>query len=301
MKLRKIKTQAFTWIDIEKPTKEAVEKIGAEYGFHALDVEDALNKTERPNVDRRDDYVFLMLRFPFYSRVKKTFVIKNINFFVSDSFLISIHDKSLGPIKEIFDDCEEGSPPFPHTFDDTAHLLYTLLRKSFSECFLMLDHISKDINSIEDRIFQGHEREMVKDISVIKRNVIDFRRVMWPQREILQTMSQKIFTGSVKIYYEDLIDNIERIWQVLQEQKETIESLETTNESLISNKTNNIIKILTTFSVIILPLTLIAGIYGMNIETLPYRRHPLSFWIILASMLIIVILMLGYFRKRKWI
>ena len=301
MKIKKIKTKDFTWIDITKPTKETVENLGAEYGFHALDVEDALAKTERPNVDKRANYVFLMLRFPFYIRGKGNFDIRNINFFAGENFLISLHDKSFCPLKELFADCEEGSPPLPHSFEDTAHLLYTVLRKLFSECFLMLDHISQDINLIEDRIFEGHEREMVRRISIIKRNIIDFRKVMWPQRAIMKNLAREMFDGSVKIYFEDLVDSIEKIWQTLQEQKETIESLETTNESLINNKTNNIMKILTIFSVIILPLTLIAGIYGMNIETLPYRQHPFSFWFVICAMFCIVIIMLLYFRKRKWI
>ena len=174
----------------------------------------------------------------------------------------------------------------------------------------MLRKIGNKLDAIEDEIFSGHSEEVVRDISNVKQEIINFRKVIRPQRTVLRDLEnakQRFMAreGDLEIYFDDIVDAHERIWDMLENYKEVVEALEETNESVISHRFNDILRILTVFSIVFLPATLIASIWGMNVG-LPGGGEPASsstaiFWIIIGAMVLLLVGMLAMFRRRGWL
>lgn len=304
MKIQTIKTKTLLWINIEKPTIKKLRELQKEFSLHPLDIDDVLTYTQRPKIETYPNYLFVIIRFPIYVRKERKFIIGEIDLFVGKNWLISIHRGRIEPILAFLEKCKLEKKSMEECLKNTNYLFYNILKSLFISCFPMLDHMAEDIDFIEDEIFKGHERAMVEEISIIKRNIIDFRRVIMPHREVLKALERieyPEFIRRMKMYFSDILDFVEKIWLVLESQKETIDALESTNEALIAYKTGTIIKVLTVFSAILLPLTLIASIFGMNIERMPFVFHPQAFWIIMGLMFIIILGMLAYFKKKEWI
>ena len=156
---------------------------------------------------------------------------------------------------------------------------------------------------VEKEMFEGKEKEMVREISFVKTDLINFWRIVEPQKETLEELSKEgiiYFGEAFRPYLSDVIATYKKSWNSLQTFKETILAMEDTNQSLLSTKTNEVIQVLTVFSAVMLPLTLIASMWGMNLN-LPFDGSPFGFWIILAIMVTLMIFLISYFNKKKWI
>jgi magnesium transporter len=167
----------------------------------------------------------------------------------------------------------------------------------------MLRKMAVKLDRIEDDIFEGRSSEIVRDISEAKQEIINFRRITRPQRAVLRDLErtkQRYLQEELEIYFDDISDAAERIWDTLENYKEVIEALESTNESVISHRLNDSFRILTAASVVLLPLTLIASIFGMNVS-IPGEQSDSAFLVILAMMGLILIGMVAYFRRRGWL
>jgi magnesium transporter len=169
----------------------------------------------------------------------------------------------------------------------------------------MLRKIGNKLDALEDEIFEGRGEEVVRDISNVKQEIINFRKVVRPQRTVLRDLEnlKRRFLApdmDLEIYFDDIVDAHERIWDMLENYKEVVVALEETNESVLSHRVNDILRVLTAFSVIILPLTLLASLWGMNVGV-PGEGDETAFWIILAGMVMLLVSMLTYFRRRGWL
>ena len=182
----------------------------------------------------------------------------------------------------------------------TGYLLYFLLNDLFERCFLLVDDITRTLNHLEKEVFNSSsDRNMLKDILRINKDIINFRRIIFPQRAVLAQLEHIRFSKEdedLEIYFDNIVDKIEKIYSTLESFKELVGSLHQTNETMIVQKTNNVIKVLTIFSVIMLPLTLITGMYGMNVD-LPTN----NFSDILIIMALVLGFMLFYFKKKDWL
>jgi len=170
-------------------------------------------------------------------------------------------------------------------------------------CFPKLDHISQKLDYIEKEIFAEHEKEMVLEISLVKRDILNFRRTMKPQRSVLESLAQKDYRfvdPKLKAYFQDLIGTNIRIWNSLESTKEMIEALEATNNSLLSNKLDLTMKVLTIFSATMLPMTVYSNILAMSAD-IPFGKNPNAFWIHLAIMLFVSLITITIFKVRKWL
>jgi magnesium transporter len=184
-----------------------------------------------------------------------------------------------------------------------GYLLYKIVDDSFDYCFPMLRKMGNKLERIEEDIFEGRAEETVRDISNLKQEIVGFRKVMRPQRSVLRDLErtkQRYIAEDLDIYFDDIVDASERIWDMLENFKEVVEALEDTNESVLSHRVNEVLRVLTSFSVVILPLTLIASIWGMNVGV-PGEGDPADFWVILGGMLAVLVGMVAYFRKRGWL
>ena len=187
-------------------------------------------------------------------------------------------------------------------------MLYRIVDDGFDYCFPMLRKIGNKLDALEDEIFEGRSEDIVRDISNAKQEIINFRKVIRPQRAVLgdlERLKKRFLTPpeegeELEIYFDDISDAHERIWDMLENYKEVIQALEESNESYISHRVNEILRVLTAISVIVLPLTLIASIWGMNVGV-PGEGDSADFYVVVAGMIVILVGMLVFFRKRGWL
>jgi len=301
-----IKSKNLTWINITKPGKKEIGYLAKNFDFHPLDLQDCLPPLQRPKLVEYPNYLFMILQFPIYNRKTRTINSSEVDFFITPKHLITVHNNKLQPLKDLFEKCSNDIS-FQEKYLNTgvAPLLYEILDKSLNYCFPMLNHISHDIDNIEKEIFSGYEKKIVYKILQTKRNIVNFRKAMQAHKNVIKRLASRIpeFLNKPKqkIYFNNLIEYTKDIWDLLQNHKETIDALHNTNESLISFRLNDIMKLLTLISVILLPINMIASIFGMNTIYTPIVRKVWGFWIILAMMLAVTLIMIRIFKKKKWL
>lgn len=300
--MREKKFKNYIWRDFEEPDQSDIAYLQKHYHFHHLALEDCLSTLQRPKIDRYDDHLFLVFHLPKFLKDSHRTVSQEIDIFIGKNYIITMHGKSCKPIDQLFEEIDEGNPEI--LTNNPSLLLYELLDKSFNFCFPMLDKISEKLDLIEDEVYHDQSRSILEKIALAERDIINFRRIINPQRYMirdLEDFKSNFLDEDTDLYYGDIADKIERIWDLLDNYKEVSEVLQHTNESILTQRLNEIIKILTIFSVIMLPLTVITGFYGMNIVGLPFADHRLASEIISGFLVLVIISMLLYFSKRKWL
>jgi len=255
-----------TWIDIERPTEQETEYLAQNYPFHPLDLDDCLSRIQRPKIDEYKEYK---------------------------------------PLVKLFRECQlEEEARQEHFSQGSSYLLYRIVDRLVDYCLPILNRISANIEEIEDNIFasKGMPRA-IEDISVLRRDVISFRRIIWPMRAVIGSLEPKIrrFTKmDLAVYFGDMIDHVDKIWDALDEYKEIIVGLNDTHDSLATNRTNEVMRMLTIIATILLPLTVVASVYGMNIP-LPFQDSGYSLIFVLFIWVVIVTGILYFFRRNRWI
>jgi magnesium transporter len=304
--VEQIDTAGLRWVNVERPG--ALERAWLEdhFDFHALDLEDVLSRNQRPKIDVYDDYLFIVLHFPVFDPQAGRLGTGELDLFVGPDYLVTIPNQPLQPVEYLFERCRSKEEMREQHFSrGSGYLLYRLVDDSFDYCFPMLRKIGNKLDALEDEIFEGRSEEVVRDISNVKQEIINFRKVIRPQRPVLRDL-EKVKTRylatdlDLEIYFDDIVDAHERIWDMLENYKEVVEALAETNESVISHRVNDILRVLTSISVIVLPLTLIASIWGMNVAV-PGEGDDTPFYVIVGTMLVLLIGMVGYFRRRGWL
>jgi magnesium transporter len=208
------------------------------------------------------------------------------------------------PVTRLFRRCEEDKDLRQTLFSKgSGYLLYHVLDDLFDYCFPILDKIGHKLDSIEDDMFEGAAEDVVRDISNVKQEIISYRKIIKPERSTLRVLegrTQRFLPQDLEVYFDDIVDAAERIWDLLDNYKEVVEALEDTNESVISHRQNDVLRILTIFSVTMLPLSLLAGIFGMNVGFPGEGTHQ-AFWVIVGAMVACLVGMVGFFRYKRWI
>ena len=293
------------WLNIEEPTAVETAYLAQHFDFHELDLEDVLSTRQRPKIDEYGDYLFIVLHLPYFNKVKGRLDATEVNVFVSQGLVITLPNVPLKPIGRLFTQLEANRERREEYFGKgSGYLLYEILSELFDYCFPILDKIGFKLDRLNDAIFtERRSEEVVRDISDVKQEIVAYRKVIKPERSTLRLLERsrtRYLPEDLEVYFDDIVDKAERIWDQLDNYKEVVEALEQTNESVIAHKQNDILRVLTIFSVILLPLTLISGLYGMNVG-LPRQSSVDAFWVIFGGMLAIAVCMLAYFRHRGWL
>jgi magnesium transporter len=292
------------WINIERPGPLDQAWLEEHFEFHPLDYEDIRSRNQRPKIDAYDDYLFIVLHFPVFDKQVGRLNTGELDIFVGPDYLITLPNVPLQPVEYLFERCRTSEQAREELFSQgSGYLLYKVVDSSFDYCFPMLRKIGNKLDRLEEQIFDGRSEEVVRDISNVKQEIINFRKIIRPGRPVLRDLErtkQRYMADDLEIYFDDIIDASERIWDMLENYKEVVEALEDTNESVISHNLNNVLRVLTAFSVILLPLTLIASIWGMNVHV-PGQGSIHAFWIIVGVMVIVFGSSIGYFRHRGWL
>ena len=292
-----------TWIHLTSPSGEEASALAERFGWHALDLEDILSKRQRPKIDEYPAYLFLVLHFPAYDKVVQRLNAAELDAFVGPGYLVTLPAVELLPVSRLFRRCYEDTELRDSLFSKgSGYLLYHVLDDLFDYCFPILDKIGHKLDTIEDEMFEGRSEEVVRDISNVKQEIISYRKIIKPERatlRILERRTQRFLPEELEVYFDDIVDASERIWDLLDNYKEVVEGLESTNESVISHRQNDILRILTVFSVVLLPLTLISGIFGMNVK-FPGFDTSEAWWVIVGVMVAVVAGLVGFFRYKKF-
>ena len=292
------------WINVERPGPLDQAWLEEHFEFHPLDYEDIASRNQRPKIDEYEDYLFIVLHFPVFDKQVGRLNAGELDIFIGPDYLITLPNTALQPVEYLFERCRSSEDAREQLFSKgTGYLLYKIVDNAFDYCFPMLRKIGNKLDRIEEDIFEGRSAEVVRDISNAKQEIINFRKVIRPQRTVLRDLErtkQRYLAEDLEVYFDDVYDASERIWDMLENYKEVVEGLEQTNESVLSHRVNDVLRVLTAFSVVILPLTLVASIWGMNVQV-PGEGEPGAFWAILAGMLALLVSMLLYFRRRGWL
>ena len=296
------------WINVDGPTELAVEwlKETDVVDVHPLDLEDVHSRRrQRAKIDVYDNYAFVILHFPRFDKRSGRLQPAELDVLVADNLLITIPKDPMKALRGLWRRCQDPEEAAQHMSRGSGHLFYEVVDTMFDYCFPILDKIGFKLDAIEDELFEGQPDELVRDISQVKQEIINSRKIIQPQRPTLRLLErplQRYTPHDLELYFDDIVDKNERIWDLLENYKEVIDSLENTNESIITRRLNEVVRTLTVLSAVVLPLTLIAGIYGMNTEGLPFADQGWrSFLFPLLLMLLAAGGMLGWFRWKRWL
>ncbi len=302
--MKEVSFKKITWLDFENPSADDVLYLQENFDIHPLAIEEFVTPTMRPNATEYHNCLFLTVHIPLFDIVTRTTYPGELDILLTKDHIISGHSKEIYQLTEFFNQLEgsEGKRRL-YMGKDTASLMYRILEILFESCFPKVDHITEKLNAIEEEIFKGNEKEMVMEISVVKRDILNFRRTLKPQRSIIESIMQKncsLISKELMPYFQDLLGTNTRLWNVLENSKEIIESLEETNNSLLSNKLDMTMKILTIFSAVLLPLTVYSNILAMS-ASIPFGNNPYGFWIHMSIMLFIGLVTVTLFKTKKWL
>ena len=263
-----------------------------------------LSRREHPVVDDYPDYLFAVLHFPFYDKSIQRLNAAELDVFLGPDYLVTIPNVELLPVTRLFRRCEDDEELREQLFGKgSGRLLYEVLDDLFDYCFPILDKIGHKLTVLEDGVFEGRAEEVVRDISNAKQEIISYRKIIKPQRSTLRLLErdvERFLPENLELYFDDIVDASERIWDLLDNYKEVVEALEDTNESVIARHQNDVLRVLTVFSVILLPLTVITGMFGMNVA-FPGSGTAAGFWAILGIMVGAIGCLIAFFRYKSWL
>jgi len=280
VRMESVTLGGLTWYDIERPTDVETKFLAENYPFHPLDLDDVLSKRQRPKIDEYKDYLFFVFHFPAYNKAEKLLVPSQLSVFIGPNYLITLHAGNLKPLTKLFRECEiDDVSRKEYLSHGPGYLLYRIIDRLIDYCQPIVNKILESMDNLEDEIFTQRRSGTVREISVLRRDIITFRRTIWPMRAVIAGLEPKLkrFTDAdMNVYFGDLIDHTDKIWDSLDECKEVIEGLSSTFDSMSYNNYNAALRTLTIFATIALPMLLISSIYGMNIP-LPFQdtTHPI--------------------------
>ena len=291
------------WINIEQPRQIDRSWLEEHFDFHPLDYEDVYSRNQRPKVDVYDDYMFVVLHFPAYDKQIGRLNAAELDVFVGPDYVVTLPNQPIPPLEYLFERVRTREDLREQLFGKgPGYLLYKIVDDCVDASFPMLRKMGNKLERLEEDILEGRSAEIVRDLSNVKQEIINFRKIVRPQRVALRDLerTRRYIPEDLEVYFDDIIDASERIWDMLENFKEVVEALEDTNESVLAHRLNDVLRILTAFSVIMLPLTFIASVFGMNTHV-PGEESMTGFWVVIGVMVVVLVGMLTLFRKRGWL
>lgn len=304
--MKQITENNLTWVDIEKPTTKDIDWLKTNFNFHPVTLEELIPPSAREKVEQFPDYLFMVMYIPIFNDKKRTTKPAELDILTTKNRVITVHQEPIEPLGSFLKKCQVKGIKDKCFGETTGHLIYYLIEDLLNFTSRQLNHVAKNVERVEDGIFKNIERDMIKEISFIKRDVLDFRIAVKPMHRILNSLREKCGNfwpeqEDLKIYFNDLVSDYEKIWGEADNFTETINALEITNTNLLNDKTNAIVKTFTILSFITFPTMLIITLLQVDTATNPIRNLPNDFWIIVGFALLTIMGMWLYFKTRKWL
>ena len=298
---------AYKWHHITNPTVEDLDFLRDNFHFHPLDIEDCRGTTQRPKIDEYDDYYFLILHFPYFDRDNKNVRIREVKLFWGKDYIITV-GKAHWVVKKFFDEMEEdlreGDEETQEMMATSDQLLYHILNRLMLETNTLVQRVGAEVDLINYDIFNRRARNIIEQISITRRNIIMLNTTFRPQLRVLHMFESGGIKGFVdpevldmEDYWGNILDQYQKMFDSIEDYGELIEGLSQTFDSLLTNRTNEIMRVLTYFSTIMLPLTVVTGFFGMNVD-FPFTPNTTAFWVIVGVMVLMVVGLVIFFRHR---
>lgn len=306
MNIEIIHTKNLRWIDIKNPGEAETDWLKQNFKLHRLHFQAVREHQLRPRIDQGAGYSFIVLLFPVYHQPTQEILPGEIDFFIGDRFLLTVHYDEIFTLKKFFNEVRGRAQLRSEIMNrGSGYLLYKILESLFRRSYPVLDHMDSDVRALEQIIFHETNVDMLSNIALMKKNIIEFRKMIKTHRYVLEKLPEKktsyLTFPQSKIYYRDLFDYSQNIWDILEALKETVDTLQDTTQVLAAHRLNKITKVISIFSAIVIPATLIAFLFGVAVESVPLRHHPYGFWIIAGIMAASSILLLLIFKAKKWL
>jgi magnesium transporter len=295
--------RAVTWLDVDGVHDiQIIEALGEQFGLHPLLLEDIANTTQRPKLDDYDDHILVVTKMLRYSEDQEEVTTEQISLVLGSNYVISFQEAA----GDVFDNVREriraGKGRIRRMGAD--YLAYALLDAVVDGYFGILDAMGETLDSLEEELVDEPRRESLEDIHNLRRQIVSLRRSLWPLRETLSRMGRReshLIAEATTLYIRDVYDHTVQAIDTVEVQRDVVAAMLELYLSSISNRMNEVMKVLTIIATVFIPVTFVASIYGMNFAFMPELRHPLGYPITLLGMLIVSIVMLVYFWRRGWV
>ncbi len=299
-----VKIGTIRWHHIIDPKEDDLRFLKDNFYFHPLDIEDCRSKlNQRPKIDIYDDYYFLILHFPRFDHLNRFLKTKEIKIFWGEDYIITIGN-SHWVVKDLFDEAKaQAERKEEFEIATTDALLYHIFERMVNETMPLIRQVGVDVEYLNTDLFNKNAEKTIERISIVRKNIILLNTIFKPQLPIFQKFESGAIEGyaeNMEDYWGNILDYFKKIWDMTEDYAELIEGLSKTFDSLQANRTNQIMKILTIISSFILPMSLITGLYGMNV-ILPLQQNVHAFVLIILFMIILAGMMYLFFKIKKWI
>ncbi len=295
-------TPQVTWVSVcGLHETEFLKQVGEKFKVHSLVLEDILNTDTRPKIEITDDYLFIVMKLLIFNAEHKILETEQVSFILGRTFLFSFSEKS----DEIFNPIKERIATQLGKFRKRGsdYLLYALMDIVVDHYFLALEKVEDRIETLDDEVINNPERSQIESIYNLRNLLLMMRRSIWPSREIVNQLikdDSDLLDDSIEPYLRDIYDHTIHITESIEQQREITNGLMEIYLSMMSNKMNEVMKVLTVIATIFIPLTFIVGIYGMNFPNMPEMGWPWAYFAVWGVMIGVTLLMLYYFKRKKW-
>lgn len=302
---RRVEHQGIVWIDFVYPGVEQINYLRDCFHFHPLHLEDVLSRLQRPKIDDEADqeYVFLVLHLPVFNEVTRLSSVSEVDIFAGRDYIVTAHDRRLKALTRLVARAEDERGRAELMGRDVGYLLYRIIEALLNACFPMLYRLDEKLDRVEADIFKPDVRDTLQELSYLRRDIMSLRRIIRPNLPVVRSLEARerpFLRVDEGAYFGDLVDGFSRVWDMLEEQKEIIEGLDATLASVTSYRINQEMKVFTLISVILLPMTLVASVLGMNV-LIPFADHPLALPVTVLLMLGLAGGLFMYFRHKHWV
>lgn len=288
------------WLDISDPDEHAIAIMRDKFGFHPLSIEDATREQQRPKIESYSKYYFLVFYAIYYCE-DNTIDTQQLNLFLGKNYIVSVHNGEFKQVKETIARWRAPDSPLGNTI---GALLYALLDSIVDDYFPVMDQVAEHIDELEDDIFESFDQNAIQSIFSLKRDLLHVRRVIAPERDVVNTLLRReipVFRPEDTVYLQDVYDHIVRVSDSVDIYRDLLSSALDSFLSVQSNNLNQIVKVLTIASIVMMTNALIAGIYGMNFAYMPELQWHYGYFYALGLMIAVSLGLVLFFRHKKWI
>src|SRR3972149_8553555 len=324
MNIQTVSFQGLSFINVQKPTDFEIKYLKNTYYFNPLNLDDYMHRTQIPKIENHKKYELIVLRFPLFSETvpenshqygvhlptlnvpgkKKRLVSSYVNFFVSKEYVIVLHAGELPQIDHIFSLCQKTlHNRTEYMSQGSAFLVYKIIDALVDDCFPTLNELTSTIDLIDKELEGRQSQKTLEEISTTRRNLVVFHTMIKPILPLLKELEDgkhEDFNGRLQPFWGNVLDHIQKIWDRVEDNRELIEGISDSNESLLMTQTNLTIRVLTVITVIILPLQVLGGFYGMNVEGLPFTKGPWTFEIHIGMVFAVIVILITIFKLKRW-
>lgn len=300
---RHLGNSSVTWINISGlHDVELIAALGKQFQLHPLTLEDIVNPSQRPKVEEFDDYIFLVLRMASYNGDLKRIDLENVSLVLGDGWVLSFQERTGDVFDSVRGRIRSGKGRIRRSKAD--YLAYALMDSIVDEYFVILEKMGEHIEELDDEIVLAPETPHLSEVHKLKRDVLALRKSIWPMREEVSAIEKSesaLIVAATRPFLRDLYDHTVQLIDIVETYRDILGNMHDTFLSSVNNRMNEIIKVLTIIATIFIPLTFIVGVYGMNFANMPELKWRWGYPMVMGFMGLIVIGMIVYFRRRRWI